>query len=113
MRVQRTEAGLQAASLRPFGWVVTLSLEGPWPTALFSSFPNEVGKVNTLGGRRWRRRLQGTTVRQACGCQWAEGHLPNGCGVLAKDSLSVCMKQRWCLARDAAIIYYTVSSAEI
>ncbi|KAM7395134.1 hypothetical protein PAMA_006742 [Pampus argenteus] len=31
--------------------------EAPWPTAIFSSFPNEVGKVNTFGGRRSRDLL--------------------------------------------------------
>lgn len=55
VRVQGTEAGLQAPSLRPLaGLCVSLSfsLEAPWPTALFSSFPNKVGKVNTFGGRQ-------------------------------------------------------------
>lgn len=74
-----TEAGLQAASLRPLAGSA-VSLEAPWPTALFSSFPNEVGKVNKFGGRR-RRGLLGRCVRQACGCQRAGGRLPNSCRV--------------------------------
>lgn len=77
VRVQGTETGLQAASLMPLaGSCLPISLEAPWPSALFSSFPNEVGKVNTFGGGR-KRGLLGKAVRQACGCQPAEGCLPN------------------------------------
>ncbi|TNN63243.1 hypothetical protein EYF80_026494 [Liparis tanakae] len=39
-------------------WLARVSPEAPWPTALFSSFPNEVGKVNNRRGRR-RRGLLG------------------------------------------------------
>lgn len=73
---------------------VSLSLEAFWPTALFSSFPNEVGKVNTFRRRGRRRRgLLWGAARQACGCQRAEGRLPNSCRVWVNEwtSHSVCL----------------------
>lgn len=67
-----------------FGWVASL-WRPPGPLLPFPPSPTKWVK-STFGGRRGRRReLLERAVRQACGCQRAEGRLPNSCRVWASE----------------------------
>lgn len=94
--VRGTEAGLQAASLRPFDGSLLSGGPGAHGSLLLLLKTKWV-KSTILDGRRRRRRgLAGRFVRQASGCQRAEGRVPNICSVRAsnKEPLSVSVWSR-------------------